>query len=130
MMQRSIWRALLGALVSSVGGLSMTNGIFPLLLVKVLEEIPLQTLINVRDSGLFIALMWAVCGAIVGWLGGTRTGGLILGLCGLVSGYTVGSLAQADTPQLITWGMFVGLLYGLPGGLIMGRVFPRPLSET
>jgi hypothetical protein len=130
MMQRSIWRVLLGALVTAMGGLGMTNSIFPLLLVRLMEEIPLDILINIRDTGPQMALLWAMGGAMVGWLGGTRSGALIMGLCGGLTGYWLGAVAAKGDPQLIVWGTVIGLLYGIPGGLVMGRVFPRTVSET
>jgi hypothetical protein len=111
-----------------MGGLAMANSIFPLLLVRLLEEIPLQILINVRDLGLPLALLWAMGGALVGWLGGMRAGALIIGLCGLASGYWLSAVAAQGDAVLVVWGILIGLLYGFPGGLIMGRVFPKPLS--
>lgn len=130
MMQRTIWRALLGALVCGMGGLGMANTIFPLLLARLMETIPLEVLINVRDSGLQMTLFWAVGGAVVGWVGGPRTGAGIIGLCGLTTGYWLSAVAAGGDLSLIIWSVLVGLLYGVPGGLIMGRVFPKPAGET
>jgi hypothetical protein len=130
MMQRSIWRVLLGALVCAMGGLGMTNSIFPLLMVRLMEEIPLEMLINIRDAGPQMALLWAIGGAMVGWLGGTQSGALIIGFCGGMTGYWLAAVAAKGDPQLIIWGTLIGLLYGIPGGLVMGRVFPRTVSET
>jgi len=129
MMQKSIWRVLLGTLVSAMGGLGMTNSIFPLLLVRLMEEIPLDILINIRDAGPQMALLWAIGGAVVGWLGGGRTGALVIGFCGGMTGYWLGAVAAKGDPQFIIWGTVIGLLYGIPGGLVMGRVFPRTVSE-
>lgn len=129
MMQRSIWRALLAALVCAVGGFGLTNTIFPQLILRFLEEIPLEVLIGVRAATLPIGLLWAVGGAIVGWLGGVRTGGLIMGACGLIGGLILSMIVSPDL-TLAMWGMVTGLAYGLPGGLIMGRVFPRPANQA
>jgi hypothetical protein len=107
----------------------MTNTIFPVLLGRLLETIPLTVLMNTRDAGLPIALLWAVGGGVVGWLGGPRTGAAIIGLCGLITGYWLSAVAAGGDLSLITWSSLVGLLYGVPGGLIMGRVFPKPAME-
>ena len=128
--QRTIWRVLLAAVVSAMGGLAMANSIFPLLLVRLMEEIPLQVLINVRDLGLTLALMWAIGGAMVGWLGGMRAGAIIIGFCGITSGYWLSAIAAQGDTVLIVWGTSIGLLYGIPGGLIMGRVFPKPVNAS
>lgn len=128
MERRTIWRVLLGTLVSAMGGLAMANSIFPLLLVRLMEEIPLQVLINVRDLGLTLALMWAIGGALVSWLGGMRAGAWVIGFCGFAGGYWLSAIAAQGDAVLIAWGVSIGLLYGVPGGLIMGRVFPKPLS--
>ena len=122
-MQQSIWRVIVAALVCGVGGLSLTNTFFPIALARVVEEISLVSLANVRGMTLFVALMWAIAGGIVGWYGGSRIGGLVMGICGVASGLLLGIIADSG-PLLILVGAGVGLVYGMPGGWLMGRVFP------
>lgn len=128
--KRSIWRVLFSALVGGMGGVSLTATIFPYLIAQFLGRISLEALVNMRSMALLMALLWAVGGGIVGWIGGVRTGIVVLGLCGLVTGLTLSLIAAPDNPLVIAVGLAIGLLYGVPGGIIMGRVFPKPASET
>lgn len=128
--KRSIWRAIFSALVSGMGGVSLTATIFPYLMARYLGLISLEALIGMRALVLPMALLWAAGGAVVGWLGGGRTGAIVIGLCGAVTGLTLGLIAAEGDALAVVVGVAIGLLYGLPGGFIMGRVFPKPVSET
>lgn len=130
MMQRSIWRALLGALVSAVGGIGLTNSIFPVFALRFLEQLSLETLMGIQASTLTIALLWAIGGLIVGWLGGKNTGALIMAICGAMSGFILSRFIVPSSLGITLFGMAIGLIYGAPGGWIMGYVFPRPVSES
>jgi hypothetical protein len=130
MMQRSIWRALLGALVSAMGGIGLTNSIFPLLALRILDQLSLETLMGIQESSLSIALLWAVAGLIVGWIGGTRFGTLVLALCGAVSGFILSRFIGPASLGVTVLGIAIGLIYAAPGGWIMGYVFPKPVSES
>jgi hypothetical protein len=128
--KRSIWRAIFSALVGGMGGVSLTNTIFPFIAARVLGSITLEALLGVRDSILLVALVWAGGGAIVGWLGGARTGAVVMGLCGLLTGLWLGAFAAKGDLPMILLAIFIGLLYSIPGGLLMGYVFPKPVSEA
>jgi hypothetical protein len=128
--KRSIWRALFSALVGGMGGISLTATILPYLIAQFLGRISLEAIVNMRSLSLLMALLWAIGGGIVGWLGGARTGAIVIGLCGLVTGLTLSLIAAPDNLLVLAVGGVIGLLYGLPGGFIMGRVFPKPASET
>jgi hypothetical protein len=130
MMQRSIWRALLGALVSAMGGIGLTNSIFPLLALRILDRLSLETLMGIRESTLTIALLWAVAGLIVGWVGGTGVGTLVMALCGAVSGFILSRFIDPASLGITVLGIGIGLIYAAPGGWIMGYVFPKPVSES
>jgi hypothetical protein len=130
MQKRSIWRALFSALVGGMGGISLTATIFPYLIARLFGDISFETLSAIMNSTLMMALLWAVGGGIIGWLGGARTGAIVLGLCGAVTGLTLGIIVGQDNPLLIVAGVIIGLLYSVPGGLIMGRVFPKPVNEA
>ena len=130
MMQRSIWRALLGALVSAMGGIGLTNSIFPLLALRILDQLSLETLMGIRESSLTIALLWAVAGLIVGWVGGTGVGTLVMALCGAVSGFILSRFIDPASLGITVLGIGIGLIYAAPGGWIMGYVFPKPVSES
>lgn len=128
--KRSIWRALFSALVGGMGGISLTATIFPYLIARLFNEISFETLTAIMNSTLMMALLWAIGGGIIGWLGGARTGAIVLGLCGAVTGLTLGIMVSKGDPLLIVAGVIIGLVYSVPGGLIMGRVFPKPVTET
>ncbi len=128
--KRSIWRALFGALVGGMGGVSLTATLLPYIIAQFMGRISLEAVVNMRGMALLMALLWAIGGGIVGWLGGERTGAVVLGLCGLVTGLTLALIAAPDSPLVIALGLMVGLLYGAVGGFIMGRVFPRSAPET
>lgn len=128
--KRSIWRALFGALVGGMGGVSLTATLLPYIIAQFMGRISLEAVVNMRGMALLMALLWAIGGGIVGWLGGERTGAIVLGLCGLATGLTLALIAAPDNPLVIVLGLAVGLLYGAVGGFIMGRVFPRPAPET
>lgn len=128
--KRSIWRALFGALVGGMGGVSLTATILPYVIAQFMGRISLEAVVNMRGMALLMALLWAIGGGIVGWLGGERPGGIVLGLCGAVTGLTLALIAAPDNPLVIVLGVAVGLVYGALGGIIMGRVFPKTAPET
>lgn len=130
MMQRSIWRALLGALVSAMGGLGLATSIFPILALRFLDQLSLEAMMGIWDSRLTIVLFWAVAGLIVGWVGGTGFGALVLALCGAISGFILSRFIGPAGPGVTLLGVAIGLIYAAPGGWIMGYVFPKPASES
>lgn len=125
MMKKGWKRALLAGLVCAIGGMGLVGSIFPLLLVRLFEEIPILALQGVRDSGGTIALLWGISGGIVGWYGGERIALVLMSFCGLLSGLYLGMVVYEVLPdsRILNWGLGIGALYGIPGGLIMGRVF-------
>ena len=76
-----------------------------------------------------VAAIWAVCGAIASWQGGTMTGGIIVGSCGTITGIMLGVVAFGGDPLLITVSMLCGLIYGGIAGLIIGKAFPKPAAQ-
>ncbi|MFQ5612381.1 MAG: hypothetical protein ACE5H9_09635 [Anaerolineae bacterium] len=123
------WRIPLGAFVGAIGGISLTTSIFPFAVTKIFTYITFEALLGVLSFTVPMALLWAIGGGLVGYRGGARAGGLIFGLCGLLAGLILALFAAGGDLPLVAVGGVTGVLYGIPGGLIMGRVFP-PLSPT
>ena len=80
-------------------------------------------------SGIPLAIAWAVGGAVIGWYGGVRVGGAILGGLGLLSGIILGIFALGGDAAMVVASGLAGLLYGGVGGLILGKAFPKSLND-
>jgi hypothetical protein len=129
MEKRTIWRVLFGALIAAFGGVSLTRTVYLFVLGRYYDEIPLDVLLSIFGFTAYIALLWALGGGLVGWWGGARSGGIILGLCGLLAGFLLSAFVVKGGWVFILLGTVVGLAYGAPGGLIMGWLFPNAAAE-
>lgn len=127
MMQRSILRVFFGVCIGAFAGISLTTGILPFVIAKFFEITSFEVMIEVRNFTLAVSLLWAIGGGIVGWYGGAQLGGIIIGLCGIISGFILGAFALDGNLLQITIGILSGLIYGVFGGLIVGQVFPKPI---
>lgn len=128
-MQRSGLRTITGFFFGGFAGLSLTTAIIPLVMSNFFNLYSIDLLLSVRGFGIPLAIAWAVGGAVIGWYGGVRVGGTILGGLGLLSGIILGIFALGgDTAMVATCGL-AGLAYGGIGGLILGIAFPKPLND-
>lgn len=130
MIQQSPLRAIFGFFIGIVTGISLTMGVLPTVLSVVFEINSFETMIVIRGLILPVIIFWAIGGAWLGWQGGAQTGGLILGLCGAISGLLLSLLAFNGALPLVSVNTLTGLIYGGVGGLILGRVFPKPTKEA
>lgn len=129
MMQRSLFRILLGICLMGVAGISLTSGIFPVIATYLLDVNSYQIMFLVRSFVIPVAVFWAVCGGIVSWYGGPVTGTAVMGACGAVTGVILAAVAVGGGLLLVLAAMLAGLVYGGIGGFIIGKVFPRPTDQ-
>ena len=71
------------------------------------------------------ALIWAAGGWATARAGFLKAGMIILALVGAVSGGVLTVLAIAPEPAFLAAGGLGGLVYGLVGGMILGRLGAR-----
>lgn len=129
MIQQSPFRAVFGFFIGMITGVSLTVGVLPTVLSILFGINSFETMIVIRGLILPIVIFWAVGGAWLGWQGGVQTGGLILGLCGAISGLVLSTFAFSGALVILASAM-TGLIYGGIGGLILGRIFPKTTEET
>ena len=130
MMERSFLRALFGAGLIGIAGVSLISGIFPIMVSQFFGLNSFEVMLTVGSFVIPLALIWAICGSVVGWQGGAYTGLLVVGGCGIVSGFVLGAIAVQGSLLLILVSILSGLIYGGIGGLIVGKAFPRPVGES
>jgi len=84
-----------------------------------------EGMFSIRGFIMPIALLWAFGGGILGWYGGAYTGLVIIGICGIISGFVLGVWAVDGDFLLVAASTLSGLIYGGVAGLIIGRAFPQ-----
>lgn len=124
MMERSFFRTLLGVSIGAFGGISLTTGVYPFVIAKWFQINSFEVMFEIRGFVILMALLWALGGGMLGWYGGLRNGIGILGLCGALTGFVLGTFAIKGELPLIMVGLLAGLIYGAVAGLIIGWVFP------
>ena len=129
MIQPSPLRTIFGLFIGIVTGVSLATGVLPTVLSVLFAINSFETMIAIRGLIWPVVIFWAISGAWLGWQGGVQTGGLILGLCGAISGLFL-SLLAFNGGLLVLVSILTGLIYGGVGGLILGRVFPKTTNEA
>lgn len=128
MMQPGPRRILIGLGIGAFAGISLITGVLPFVITRLFGINSFEVLLLVGGLTLPVALLWAVGGGLIGRQGGPFKGGLVLGLCGAISGLAVGVFALgSDLPLLLT-GLLCGLIYGAIGGVLIGYAFPSELA--
>ena len=128
-MQRSGLRLITGFFFGGFAGLSLTTAIIPLVMSNFFGLYSIDLLLAVRGFAIPLAIVWAFGGAVIGWYGGVRAGGTILGGLGLLSGIILGIFALGGDAAIVAASGLAGLVYGGIGGLILGKAFPKPLND-
>ncbi len=123
-------KLIIGFFFAGFAGLSFTTAIFPMAMSNIFEMYSIDLMLAVRGYGIPLALVWAVCGILIGRQGGTARGIVILGLCGLVCGAILGAFALAGSLPVIGVAAGTGLLYGGLGGAILGKALGTVLDDT
>jgi len=129
MMHRSLLRILLGLTIGLFTGTSLATGVLPVVISRLFGMNSFELLIGLRGWTLPLIIFWAIAGGWLGWQGGRQTGGLLLGLSGIISGLFLGVLAFGGALSIVVVSMVTGLIYGGVGGLIIGYVFPTNPDE-
>lgn len=129
MLKQGFPRLAIGLILGLMGGLSLTLTVFPFVTGQFLNMPSFDFTRLIGYAGP-IALLWAAAGGVAGWYGGLRTSVILLGGCGAIAGFVLGTFAAGGDAQLMWGGTLVGLIYGLPAGLIIGIAFPSSAKET
>lgn len=129
-MQSNPIRTLTGLFFGGFGGISFAAAILPIVIGALFPYDSIGMMLSVRGYVLPMAAGWAIAGAITGWHGGTRFGGMVLGGVGIVSGLVLGIFAlEGNLPEILV-STLTGLIYGGIAGLIIGRAFLRHAEEA
>jgi hypothetical protein len=128
MMQRSGRRILIGVGIGAFAGISLITGVLPFVITRLFGINSFEILLLVGGFTLPVALLWAGGGGLIGRQGGPVQGGLVLGLCGALSGLAVGVFALGGSMSLLLTGLLCGSIYGAIGGILIGYAFPSELE--
>jgi hypothetical protein len=120
----------IGFFFAGLAGLSFTTAILPMAMNNIFGLYSIDLLLAVRSYGMPLALMWAICGVLIGMQAATVRGATILGLCGLISGLILGTFALAGALPVIGVAAGVGLIYGGMGGAILGKALGTVLDDS
>lgn len=123
-------KLIIGFFFAGFAGLSFTTAVLPMAMSTLFGMYSMDLLLAVRGYGLPLALVWAICGVLIGRQGGTARGATILGLCGLISGFVLGTFALTGALPVIGVALGVGLIYGGLGGAILGKALGTILDDS
>lgn len=123
-------KLLIGFFFAGLAGLSFTTAILPMAMSNIFGMYSIDLLLAVRSYGIPLAVMWAICGVLIGMQTTTAKGITILGLCGLLSGLILGIFALAGTLPVISVAGGTGLIYGGLGGAILGKALSTVLDDS
>ncbi|MCB0211283.1 MAG: hypothetical protein KDJ52_18225 [Anaerolineae bacterium] len=128
MLQKTHNRIIFGALIGAFGGSSFVISVYPILIGLLFAELSGNALLFTFIYTVPAAILWAIGGAVTGWLGKMREGAIVMGLCGLIIGIIISTQLIGETGNgsaIIAGGAVIGLLYGIPAGLLMAGAFRR-----
>lgn len=115
-------RRVLGILLGGFAGVSLCAGILP----RVMEMVGIgdQTAVAYRLSPYIFqtALVWAAGGWSVTRRATPQAGAFIMGIVGLASGIILAVYGLHNEARIVAAGAIGGLLYGILGGFVLGRV--------
>lgn len=123
-------KLIIGFFFAGFAGLSFTTAILPMAMSNIFGMYSIDLLLAVRSFGIPLAVGWAICGVLIGLQGGTGRGVSILGLCGLISGFILGTFALAGALPVIGVATGAGLIYGGLGGAILGKALGTILDDS
>jgi hypothetical protein len=124
-MKRNPLRLTASFLLGFLAGLSFLSGVLPFLVGTALGIPSIGILMEVDKFTRPVAVVWGVCGAGLPWTGRPRTGALLFGACGLLSGLFLGVFPLGGEPAIVGVSALAGLAYGGSGGLLLGNIFAK-----
>jgi hypothetical protein len=113
-----------------MAGISLAAGILPIIFSWLFGINSFEVMLEFRGFIIPVALIWATAGGFVGWQGGAKFGGMIIGGCGVITGLILGFFGLDGSLSLILVSMLSGFVYGAIGGLILGKAFPSVAGEA
>jgi hypothetical protein len=128
-MGRSPLRVTLCFFLGFITGISFLSSILPFLVAMALDIPSLAVLVEVDRFTVHVALLWAICGGLLAWIGGPRAGAFVLGTCGLASGLFLGFAGLGGTPMPVAASAAAGIAYGSSAGALLGHVFRKPAPK-
>ena len=128
MLQKTHNRIIFGAIIGAFGGSSFVLSIYPVAIGRLFEQLSGNALLLTFIYSIPLAILWAVGGGLTGWLGKMRDGAIVMGICGIISGVVISAnlLSEAGgSTNIVLTGAIIGLIYGLPAGLLIAAAFRR-----
>lgn len=129
MLQKTQNRVIFGSLIGAFGGSSFVLSVYPIAIGLLFDQLSGNSLLMTLAYVIPVTALWGIGGGVSGWLGKMREGAIIMGLCGLIAGILISTnlLNQSGiTNTIILAGAIVGLIYGLPAGLLISGALRRP----
>ena len=128
MFSRTPIRLGMGAVLGACAGVSLVLSVLPVALPLAGFGDQLFLVSALSGAALPAALVWAVGGVTAARLARPLSGGVALGLVGLLSASLLSGLVLAFVPALVAAAGAAGLVYGFVGGMILGRVLAPPAA--
>lgn len=129
MLQKTHNRIIFGGLIGAFGGSSFVLSVYPIAIGLLFDQLSGNALLLTFVYSIPVTILWAVGGGLSGWLGKMRDGAIVMGICGIISGIMISASLLNETgidTTVVLAGALVGLVYGIPAGLLIAGAFRRP----
>lgn len=129
MLQKTHNRVIFGGFIGAFGGSSFVLSVYPIAIGLLFDQLSGNALLLTLVYVIPVAALWGIGGAVSGWFGKMREGAIAMGLCGLISGILMSTSLLHEsgvTSTILLAGAVVGLIYGIPAGLLISGALRRP----
>ena len=126
MIRNNPLRYLLGAFLAGLAGLSFCISVLPVALQIAGAGTQDYLGVILSQYAVYAALIWAVGGWSTARAGFLKAGMIIMGLVGVATGLILVAWGITPEPGYLAAGGLSGLVYGLVGGMILGRILEKP----